>query len=200
MIKDLIVLADRLDSKGLTIEADFLDSIISKMAGRDLGIETESKQYLSEHPDKVPSHSGFEWPWEVWNKLPEKVREDFYALLENLSWIPVLGVGALSAKFTLQCFQGDTSGAAKTFVLILINFFFATKFLKKVSLIKETVVQSMIRSAAIDMTVNGVNVLLEKALNNFRSNESFKEIANYISYEKNNIKNYVEQQIDQHLS
>jgi len=43
-LKELVLLADRLDRKGLNKEADFLDQIIQKMAAKKKSVKKEEKE------------------------------------------------------------------------------------------------------------------------------------------------------------
>ena len=54
MIQDLIKLANHLDSKGLTKEADALDILIKKVSNGQLSLD-----------DGASTVSGDEWPWEL---------------------------------------------------------------------------------------------------------------------------------------
>ena len=71
MLKDLVKVANRLDSLGLTKEADTLDILVKKMAamneGDDLDLEDQDIEY---NPDSYP-----EFPVKVWEEPPLDIKD-----------------------------------------------------------------------------------------------------------------------------
>jgi len=120
MIKDLINIANLLDKKGFLKEADELDLIINKLAKTDEDLEFRD--------NKVPKHEGFIWPWDIWNSLSPAIRNDMHETLSNLALIPLLGVGAASADFLLNVFEGRYKEAAIQAIFILLQIFLASYF------------------------------------------------------------------------
>jgi hypothetical protein len=71
MLKDLVKVANRLDSLGLTREADAIDGLVKKMAGMsegdDLDLEDQDIEYDS---DSYP-----EFPVKVWEEPPLDIKD-----------------------------------------------------------------------------------------------------------------------------
>lgn len=198
MIRDLVKVAHRLDYLGLTKEADILDDLIVRLA-RDIGAESEAKQYKLEHPAPKGYNNSFDWPWEIWVKLPEEDREGWYSLLEKLGWIPVLGLGPLSSKFVLKCFEKKWSEAAIALCFIILNFCFVLKYVNKINLIKRTVAETAFRSAVADVIVNGFNEIADRVNEALSDVPSFKELASEFNVKKTLARQYVEAEIDRYL-
>lgn len=209
MIKDLVILANSLDKKGLTKEADLLDSIILKIA-KDPASEMEAKQELALIPSSY--NRSFDWPWETWRKLSDPAKEDFYDTISILEWIPILGVGAASAKFTLLCFEGKWSEAANALVFVILSIFMQKYFVKTISLIKSTPVAGYKeilrliasdltkRNMAIDACLNTVNTMIDKIINIFSKSKNFNQIATNLTNEKQNLRGYLEARIDEEVT
>lgn len=230
MIKDLIKVANNLDSKGLTKEADVLDKIIYKLAITDL--ELEGKRDWASRP-KTPAVSGtttanapaptgasFEWPWEVWNNLPEKVRTDFYKAIDDLSSIdvpigsktyklsiPILSQGTLGTKFALQCFEGNWIQAAISLAFIIISVYMSKEAPKAISLAKLTATQAAAKSVMMTVKTQAVGQLEDALFSVFDeyakvldSKDSLKPLAAQLIAQKANIKSHVEQKIAEYMS
>jgi hypothetical protein len=73
-----------------------------------------------------------EWPWETWNNLPEKPKSELMDFLDTFSWLPVIGVGGDSAKFVLYLFSEDYVNAARSLIMIVINFVLQVKMASKI--------------------------------------------------------------------
>jgi hypothetical protein len=199
MIKDLIKVANRLDCLGLTKEADVLDDLIVRIS-RDLGSESEYKQYMLEHPAPKGYNNSFDWPWETWVKLPEEDREDWYSLLEKLGWIPVLGLGPLSSKFVLKCFEEKWSEAAIALCFIILNFCFVLRYAGHISLLKRTVAETAFRSVVSDVIINGFNEVADRVNEALSEVPSFRELASEFNVKKTLARQYVEAEIDRYLA
>jgi hypothetical protein len=74
----------------------------------------------------------FEWPWETWNNLPAKPKEELMDLLDKISYIPIIGVGGDAAKFVLSLYSGDYAGAARSLVMVVISFVLQVKMAGKI--------------------------------------------------------------------
>lgn len=206
MYKDLKLLKNKLYNMGNLSEANAISNMIK--LSRDFGAERE----YSDVKDGLPkSYTGdFEWPWELWSSLSDPAKEEFYDILDILSWIPILGVGAQSATFTLKCFEGDWKGAGYALVWIILSFYMAKQLKAGVSLMKKTgkiMTDSMkeiakdltLKSLVIDFATNSVNELLTIVADAFDNSQHFKEIAQHLNAEKPNIKKYINSEISKYL-
>ena len=230
MIKDLAVVANRLDSLGLVKEADALDRIIYKLAITD--VELEGKRDWAARPKapavsgpattnaSAPTGAGFEWPWEVWNNLPEKQRTDFYEAMDDFSsvdvsvggetyrlYIPILSQGTLGTKFALQCFEGNWSQAAVSLAFILISIFLSKEAPKAVQLAKLTVAQAATKSVmltvkaeVVSQLLSNINPIFDQYAKVLDSKESLRPLAAQLIAQKANIKTHVEQKITEYMS
>lgn len=229
MIENLIKVANSLDSKGLVKEADALDRIIYKLAVTD--VELEEKRDWAARP-KIPAVSGytaakataptgadFEWPWEVWNNLPERVRADFYDAMDDFSSvdvslrgetyrlsIPILSQGTLGTKFALQCFEGNWSQAAVSLAFIIISIFLSKEATKTIQLAKLTVAQTAaksimiaVKAEVVGQLVGALNPMFDKYAKILDSKESLKPLAAQLVAQKANIKRHVEQKITEYM-
>jgi len=79
-----------------------------------------------------------EWPWEVWNNLPEKSRDEIKSFLDTISWIPVIGVGGDSAKFILSIYEEDYFGAARSLLMLILNFVIQIKMIGRVMVLQKS--------------------------------------------------------------
>lgn len=206
MYKDLKLLKNKLHDMGNLTEAAALSNMIK--SSRDFGAERE---YSDVNAGLPKAYAGdFEWPWELWSKLSDPAKEEFYNILDVLSWIPILGVGAQSATFTLKCFEGDWKGAAYALVWIILSFYMARQLKAGVNLMKKTgkimtdsfkeIAKDLtMRSLVVDFATNSVNELLTAVAEAFDNSQNFKEIAQYLAAEKPNIKKYINSEISKYL-
>ena len=230
MIKDLIKVANSLDSKGLVKEADALDRIIYKLAVTD--VELEGKRDWAARPKTpvvsrpatanapAPTGAGFELPWEVWNNLPEKVRTDFYKDMEDFSTIdvqigsetyrfsiPILSQGTLGTKFALQCFEGNWTQAAISLAFIIISVYLSKEAAKTIQLAKLTVAQTAAKSVmmtvkaqVVGQIIDALNPIFDKYAKVLDSKKYFKPLAAQLIAQKANIKSQVERKITEYIS
>jgi hypothetical protein len=81
---------------------------------------------------KALHKEAFEWPWDAWNKLPEKPKQEVVDFLDKISFIPVIGVGGDSAKFILSLYSGKYSEAARSLAMVVISFVLQYKMVGKI--------------------------------------------------------------------
>jgi hypothetical protein len=209
MHSDLMYLANNLYKIGLTREPLILEKLMEKLGISDTIVEydvSSQKQMLPKGYD-----DSFQWPWDAWNSLPQSTRDDFYEIVDTLSWIPILGTGALSAKFVWLLFEGKHQEAAVTLVFILLSFYMAVKLTPKISLLKSTgsiatdslkeISKNMTtKSIVIDAVVNELQNLLDVIIKAFASKDPyFLNFSANLKSNKSHIKKYVEQEITKYL-
>ncbi len=200
MINDLIKVANSLDLLGLNKEADKIDLIIQKIAKSDQEYQVE-KGVSQKHPTSLP-HINFEWPWETWNKLPAASREDVYDVLDTLSWIPILGLGSLSAEFTLRIFAKEWDKAAMSLLFIIINFVFVYRATPKINLLKNTgkittdiwktiLTNTNTKSIVLDELTNVAQETLESIASAFQKKSYTQPLAQNLRGLKGNVRGMV---------
>jgi hypothetical protein len=218
MIKELTILANRLDGKGFTKEADLLDDIIFKLANDASGNTTlspirdqqgsiagefdfsgrrepEIRENVRISPSKVPQHKGFSWPWEVWNKKTEKEKEDFYDTLNLLSWCPFLSIGTDSLNFVLHLLDRQWGKAALSFIFIILSFYVPARFASKVAAATGRIV--LTRAAKVDLALNIAKEAIDRAAVAFGSTDSFKDFSSHLIAQKNNLQKQIEERMDE---
>jgi len=72
-----------------------------------------------------------EWPWETWNNLPAKPKEELMDLLDKVSYLPFIGIGGDAAKFMLSLYSGDYVSAARSMAMVVLSFVLQVKMVGK---------------------------------------------------------------------
>lgn len=85
MIKDLIKIAGRLDSLGLKKEADFIDSLISKIASDDGRIRYDGKLFLDEE-QAAKVHNSYRGKPTVVNYISHESEPNLVKIYSSHPW------------------------------------------------------------------------------------------------------------------
>jgi hypothetical protein len=199
-VKELIKIANNLDKKGLTKEADLLDAIIFKLSALT-DIELSGRHEESRIPKNF---SKSRWPWEAWNALSEVARNDVYHTLNLLSWIPVLGVAPQTTKFILECFEGRWKEASVTFIFIIIQPLLAQalaipRFAHIAKLTSASKINPSLKKALSDTIFNMANEIVDKSVDIFNGSSFFKYLSPQLLAQKQNMRFNIDKNIDYHL-